>query len=982
MRGFRTAYLAATPWLLGTAICTSFALIAPAAAQTTTGSIRGIVSSDGKPVAGGEVSARNLATGATRRAAIGAGGRYALSGLQPGSYEIDYKASDGASTRQQVTIGVGQVATLNAQVQTAAAAAESQPATSSGSNIVVTAAQLVETRTSEIATNVSTRQIENLPQSSRNFLNFADLAPGVRSSNSETRKTFSSGGVSQGRDGESLAAPQVNVFIDGVSLKSNVQQGGLVGQDSSRGNPFPQAAVQEFRVLSSNFKAEYEDAGTSVITAITKSGGNDFHGEAFGFYQDAGLRAKDYFQKKNDLAEPAYKRKQYGASLGGPIIKDKLFFFAAYEGNDEDRAQNVLIGQADPANLARFGQYQGSFLSPFREDLGFAKLSWQAGDSDRIELAGSIRKEKEIAGFGGQVAYDGASVNRNKVYTGNLRWTHDKGDFLNEASVDWLYYGFTPSPLNPDMVGQDYEGVIRLGGGSTAQKVVQKGLTFRDAATFSNVDFLGGSHVIKVGAKLSLQDYEVTNQLNFNPVFNYRISASQGLDYSFPAEARLGTGNPTVEAKNTQIGLFVQDDWEVDDHLTVNLGLRWDYETNAKNNNYETSPAAIEALRSLETQLAGQPGNIFRADDYISTGNNRKPYWKAFQPRVGLSYDIKGDQSTVLFAGYGRYFDRTLFRNAAEEALLDQYEVRTFFFSRDGLPRNGQPTIQWNDAYLSRDGLQGLIDSGIAPNGELRVIRNDTRPPSTDQFSVGIRQKVGVLRTSLSYTHIKAKDQVGYTPLNRSTTPNANGFYDTIVVPGYGTVVGLTQARASKYDGIFLTIDKPYSKSSPWSLNLAYTMAFSKERGYSFNFDFPRVEEQPYRPNAGNERHRVVLSGMVDLPWGIQASSLMQWGSGQPYLVTDQSAGEGVNQIIASTGKTKDFRQVDLRLTKTVALGGGKEIQLIAEAFNIFNRANFGGYDGFIPYPVNDPDGNPNFGTPNSLAGPPRSFQFGARFRF
>ncbi len=953
-------------------------------AQTTTASIRGTVSSGEAAVAGGEVTARNLATGASSRATIDAGGRYVLSGLQPGSYEIIWRGQDGAISRQRVSIGVGQSATLNARLeppQAASEEADAQPATASGSDIIVTG-QLVETRTSEIATNITTRQIENLPQSSRNFLNFADLAPGVRSSNSETRKTFSSGGVSQDPNGESLAAPQVNVFIDGVSLKSNVQQGGLVGQDSSRGNPFPQAAVQEFRVLSSNFKAEYEDAGTSVITAVTKSGGNDFHGEAFGFYQDAGLRGRDYFQKKRGLEEPAYKRKQYGASLGGPIIKDKLHFFIAYEGNDEDRAQNVLIGQESPENLAQFGQYEGSFLSPFREDLGFAKLTWQAGEDDRIELAGSIRKEREIAGFGGQVAYEGASVNRNKVYTGNLRWSHDKGDFLNEASVDWLYYGFTPTPLNPDIVGQDYEGIIRLGGSSTAQKVVQKGLTFRNAATFSNVDFMGGSHVIKLGAKLSLQDYRVANQLNFNPVFNYRVSASQGLDYGFPAEGRIGTGDPAVRAKNTQIGLFVQDDWEVDEHLTLNLGLRWDYETNAKNNDYVTSPAAVEALRYLETQLAGQPGNDFRASDYISTGSNRKPYWKAFQPRVGLSYDVNGDQRTILFAGYGRYFDRTLFRNAAEEALLDQYEVRTFYFSRDGQPRNGQPTIVWNDAYLSGDGLRGLIDSGIAPPGELRVIRNDTRPPSTDQYSVGIRQQIGTLRTSLSYTHIEAKDQVGYFPINRSTTPNANGFYDTIVVPGYGTVVGLTQARASKYDGMFLTIDKPYSSASPWSLNIAYTLAFSKERGYSFNFDFPRVAEQPYRPNSGNERHRLVVSGMVDLPWGIQASTLMQWGSGQPYRVIDQSQGEGVNQIIANSGNTKDFRQVDLRLTKSFDLGGEKRLQLIAEMFNLFNRANFGGYDGFLPYPVNDPDGNPNFGTPNSLSGPPRSVQFGARFRF
>ena len=131
------------------------------------------------------------------------------------------------------------------------------------------------------------------------------------------------------------------MFIDGVSLKNKLREGGVAGQQNSRGNPFGQLAVQEFRVLTQNYKAEYEQAGAAIITAVTKSGTNEFHGEVFGQYTDKSLTEKAYLDKRNNRPEPAFKRKQYGVSLGGPIIKDKLFFFATYEGNDQNRAFNV-----------------------------------------------------------------------------------------------------------------------------------------------------------------------------------------------------------------------------------------------------------------------------------------------------------------------------------------------------------------------------------------------------------------------------------------------------------------------------------------------------------------------------------------------------------------------------------------------------------------------------------------------------------------
>ncbi|WP_019832919.1 TonB-dependent receptor [Sphingomonas sp. PR090111-T3T-6A] len=960
--------------LLASAICYA----APSLAQTVTGSIRGAVAHG----AGAQITAVDTGNGSSRHATADGRGAYTLSGLRPGTYDISFTAG-GRSVKQRVIIGVGENSTLDVDL---APAPETATGGTPTQQIVVTGRRLVETRTSELGTNITTQQIENLPQASRNFLNFAQLAPGVRVSTNPTRKTFSGSGVSEDPNGESLGGPQVNVFIDGVSLKSDINQGGIVGGDSSKGNPFPQAAVQEFRVITSNYKAEYEDAGTTVISAVTKSGGNEFHGEAFGFFQLNALRSKDYFQKqnaKNGIADTSdFSQKQYGVSLGGPIVKDKLHFFVAYEANEQSNVESVVLGRrTEPGVLDRFGQYEGTFDTPFREDLGFAKLTLEATEADTIDLSGSIRKEKDLQGFGAQTARTAASDVKNDVYTGRIRWAHNKGDFLNEASLDYLYFKFAPTPDNPDAVQQAFDQTITIGGASTSQRVVQKGFTLRDNMTFSNVDFLGGNHVIKVGGKVAFVDYTVNNDLNANPIFKYRIDPALNEDFTQPYEANYGIGDPTIHAKDTQIGIFAQDDWKATDHVTFNIGLRWDYETNAKNNDYVTPPDAATALRNLETALNAQGVTSFKAADYISNGHNRKPFWKAFQPRIGVSFDVFGDQRTVFFAGWGRYYDRALFRNAAEEALFRQFSSRTFEFSKDGGIRDGKQTILWNDSYLSKQGLDGLIAQSSAPPGELRIIRNDIKPPRTDQFSLGVRQKIGRINTSIAYNHVAAMNQIAYYPVNRMPAPNATGGYDAIPVPGFGDVIALTQARASKYDGMYVTVDKPFTKSSPWSLNIAYTLSFSKERGYAFNFDHPDVADQPYLPNAGDERHRVVVSGLAQLPWDFQISTLMVFASGQPYQVTDQRLGSGAFQTVSNVGHTKPFRQVDIRLTKDIRLFGHDraDFQLIAEVFNIFDRANFQNYDGFLPTP---PLTNANFGTPNTLSGPPRTFQFGARFSF
>jgi hypothetical protein len=544
MHGLKAALLATT-LLVG----------APAFAQLTTATVRGNITAGEAPAPGATVTAVNIETGETRSATASANGGYSLTGLRPGTYDIRFTATGGQPLTRRATISVGQTATLDVDTTAGTTSADDAPGgdaevtttADGGEEIVVTGIRLVETKTSEVATNITQDQIENLPQNNRNFLNFAALAPGIKVNQTEFRQTFAGGGVGNNRDGESTGGPQVNVFIDGVSLKSNLQQGGVVGQDVSRGNPFSQLAVQEFRVITSNFKAEYEDAGTSIITAITKSGTNEFHGEVFGTYQDQSLIERDFLQKRDNIEQPPLERIQAGAALGGPIIKDRLFFFANYELNFQDRANTVVPGgsaaaqAAFPLNLADF---RGSFASPFREHLGFAKLSFQINDEQLLEASGSLRIETDTRGFGGQEALSRAETVDNDVFTGKLRHLWEGSGFTNELTFDYLKSTVAFGTDFSQGFGRIYEGVLSIGGRASFQEAEQESYTLRNNFSLSEVQFYG-DHLIKLGGKLSFQKFRVGGSgPDNNPQFNFRRDAAQGLDFTVPEVVRFGSGDP------------------------------------------------------------------------------------------------------------------------------------------------------------------------------------------------------------------------------------------------------------------------------------------------------------------------------------------------------------------------------------------------------------------------------------------------------
>src|SRR3989440_1702290 len=308
-------------------------------AQTTTGTVRGYVKDQtGAAIADAEVQARNPATGLQRVTTSRTDGSYILPGLAPATYELSVRHIGSTPQQRQVVVQIGATQVVDFNLQ--AGGVELQA-------VSVTAAPAVELRTSEVAVNITPQQMQALPTPSRNFLDLAGLAPGVVATEDRvegTSRTFRSGG---------LGANSSNVFVDGSSLKNDLTTGGVSGQDNSRGNPFPRSAIQEYRVISQNFKAEYQKASSAIITATTKSGGNEWHGNALFGYQNKDLVALDTFQRAlRDTApatftKPDYNRSLVSLSMGGPIKRDRLFFFGAYEGNYQNR--NYFVNFPPPA---------------------------------------------------------------------------------------------------------------------------------------------------------------------------------------------------------------------------------------------------------------------------------------------------------------------------------------------------------------------------------------------------------------------------------------------------------------------------------------------------------------------------------------------------------------------------------------------------------------------------------------------------------
>ncbi|MDE3072375.1 MAG: TonB-dependent receptor, partial [Pseudomonadota bacterium] len=775
--------------LLASLVAASFVAIASAPGISIAASSDATLR--GHAAANAVVTAREVATGAVRRTRADSDGSYALVGLPPGTYQVDA----GSGTQHTVTLTVASTATLDLT---------KPPAAANLGAVTVTATTLQEVKTSEVGTDVSLRQIDTTPQSSRNFLQFADTVPGMVFARDANGNTSLRSGAQ--------ASTAINVYIDGVGQKNYVLPGGITGQNASQGNPFPQLAIGEYKVITSNYKAEYDQISSAAVVAQTKSGTNKFHGDVFGDFTNTVMRAETPSEAANHNKTPSHE-KDYGFDLGGPIIQDQAHFFVAYEGKEFDTPTTVvpgLIGSGYENQLPASAKAQlGPASLPFKENDWFGKIDYEPTDRDRFELSGKYRDETQVGGIGGVITPSAALDTNNTDKRFDVRWDHSAYSWFNRLQMTYEDAFFAPTPANLG-AGARYspsnnqnQTILQTGNSPLAQQNKgQKGPSLQDDLTFNDFEW-HGDHVIKMGIKYKAVKLTAQDAGDANALFSYAVTQNAGTE-TIPYQVQFGSPapgqSPVATSSDKQFGTYIQDDWAVNDKLTLNLGIRWDYEETPSYLNFVTPANVIAAFNSQDPNApAGQTyaqslakGGV-NVNDYVSTGNNRSAPKNNFAPRLGFSYDLNGDEDHVIFGGIGRSYDRNLYEALQVEQTKSALSQPTIQFNTPLKPCTVgiNSCYAWNPAYLDIANLQALV-AGTNTGKEVDLVNNHIKTPYSDQFSIGMRNKIGDWNTSAAIARINSYDGLVYTLGNRypdgsfwknGSQPWGNG------IPGFGSLI-------------------------------------------------------------------------------------------------------------------------------------------------------------------------------------------------
>ncbi len=983
--------------LISAGVVSAAALPAISWAQTANATLQG------KAPPGAQVTARNVATGSVRVTTAGADGSYTLVGLQPGTWALS--AAGGA--QRTVTLSVASTSQLDLS---AATPSPSGPTTTLAA-VNVSGTALLDVKTSEVGNTVSLHQIRVLPQVTRNFLEFADTVPGMIFTTDSAGHTSLQGGA--------MNTSSVNVYIDGVGQKSYVKEGGISGQFASQGNPFSQLAVGEYKVITSNYKAEYDQISSAAVTAVTKSGTNEFHGEVYGNYTDDSYRDATPSEKAAGT-KSSFTDKEYGFDLGGPLIQDKMHFFISNEVKRFDTPVAIVPGVTDTEDLLPpdAAAQLGPAGNPFWENLFFGKIDFEPTDRDRFELRAQIRNENQADNVGDQTAASSGIQVKNTDKRYELYWSHSADAWFNEFLLTYENAFYVPQQVTSG-VGQAYTFgptndalILQVGAPDprAEQNKGQKGPGFKDDLTFNDLHWLG-DHTIKLGVKY--KDVKLVSQDAGNATAQlfYDVEPVIGTNPN-PYKAVFAVTNPgfspIVESSDQQFGAYIQDDWAVNDKLTFNLGLRWDMERNPSYLNWVTPPDVVDALlnghdpnnpdpnETYAQQLAAGGINI---NDYISDGHNRSAYKNEWQPRLGFSYDINGDQQHVIFGGIGRAYDRDLYDYLQLEQTKFALEEPTIYFSSDTQPCRGDPCFAWDPSFAnSVSSLESLV-TGSTAGYEVDMIKNDLKVPYSDQASLGIRNQLGDWNTSATVARITSHDGFVFTLGNRfpdgsfwmnGGQPWGDG------VPGFGSLILGSNGIETRSTQLLLSAEKPYTRESHWGVTLAYTYTHATQNrdiNEHYSFDQATIGDYPFIVSNAAPKHRLVATGVVDGPWGITFSSKLVLATPTPtngFISYNypETAPNGANNLpvggTPSGGKSFFFggpifgyREVDFAAIKDWQIEGPTHVYVRLDILNAFNYKNLVDVDSTYPtfFPI-------SYNTTGNIDGVPRTFKFTAGVRW
>ena len=991
-------------------LCLITAVSVFAQSQATTGNIEGrVLDPKDAAVPGATITATNQQTGFEKTTSSDSEGNYRLILLPPGQYTVHANAQGFSPAESgDVTVTVGGKSTFDVKLSVGG---------TSETVTIKAEAPVVETTRTSVSTTINQRSIENLPINGRNFQDFATLSPGV---------------IRDPRGGDLSVGGQRGTFnslqVDGVD-NNNTFFGQALGRGGVRPPyQFSEESVQEFQVNQNGFSAEFGRAGGAVINVVTKSGTNEFHGGAFEYFRDESLNSNDPVNKANESrrGQPnkraALRINQFGGRLGGPIKKNKAFFFFTYDGQRSNVPQVLDVsnlGTAPAAALTILTPKLHTYQVGRKQDVFLGKSDIKLNDANQLVLRynhqGFTGVNNENNGTLSVEEHSGDSLVKSDTLSGTLTST------LTHRLVNEFRFQFARDKEPGQANSAQPEAVINTGGGNLnigRNNFSPRETTIKRLQFIDNVSYLQGRSNWKFGL-----------DFNFDRIFNFFPGLFTG-SYTFPSYAAFGTNTPSAFTQNfpgagttggttkpnlSEYAFYAQNDFRYNSKLTLNLGLRYDYE-------------------QLTCPPVQNPDPLLLSNG-INTANCPKDK-NNFGPRTGFSY--APNEKTVIRGGFGLFYART-------PAI-----VLGTAHSQNGINVSG---VNLNAAQIVAAGLvyPAILTAppaGTFANPNLFLFASDYVQPYIEQGRIGVEHQVGknlsISGTYLYYhgVHLTRTRDINLFPPTAFPRTGPDGVvytFQRFSLPSrpisrtsglsYNRISIFESASHSLYNGLAIQATQRLTRG--FQFIAAYTFSKAKDDRPDQTIvvvgaDDAKIVENQLNPAADygrsdtDLRHRFVFSPVYQwgkIKWTDNAvaralfsdytfSMIAQFQSGTTYsaLVGGDPNNDGnrSNDRLPGTVRnqftTPSIYQFDVRLTRAIRFGERMRVQLIGEAFNIFNRSNvatvnniFFNYSGGAAGTLSAPSATTAFGTPRSFASPasgtttfvtPRQIQLAIKFDF
>ncbi|HET9225164.1 MAG TPA: TonB-dependent receptor [Thermoanaerobaculia bacterium] len=916
------------------ALLVGLAPMAVAQTDVTTSRISGTVEdSDGAQLPGVTVTATNVETNLQVVGVTDEKGFFRLLNLPTGTYNVE-AVLDGfaTATAENVRLLLGSSPTVNFTLQSSAVA----------ETITVTAeVPVIEATNTAIGTTIQQEQIEALPIAGRDFKGLVLLTP-------ETRLDSERGNLSiSGQRGINT-----NVTVDGVDY-NNAFFGGTVGGAEGRAPlSISQESIKEFTVITNGASAEFGRSGGGFVNVITKSGTNNLHGSVFYYNQPESL-ISDFANGQ----EPADQEKeQYGASLGGAIVKDKLFYFVSYDNQDQALTVPIAAAVLDADIFAKYPVLAspGQYVQTRDGEVMFGRIDFQANDAHRFMLRGNFTEYEGINGTSDAQtrteSYNGIEALDTDAYVGS--WSGQFGaNLLNDLTGNFITED-TPRLDKGLNLPEIQLGSFRYG--EVAFLPINPTTTERKAFG-DTLTYLAGDHVVKGGAEYNDTSIDQVFRGNWRGVFLFSNEADllAGRWNQYRQFGGLG-GLTSSEAGRASFGqkeqaLFLQDQWFVRPNLTVQAGLRFE----SLDNPDEPILNRNDRNANGSFNLTGEVPDMDLTDQ--------------ISPRVGLSW--APDEKTAVRFSLGRFWSRTPAILLAQLYTSNGLRGTQYIITapRDAAGNVLKPTDPLSPGWGSNWTPEGVerIDFTkvpVVPQPGVFTIDENFENPYTDRVTLGAEREI-FSKTSLGIdlTYAEGKQLQRLTDVNRvyDGTTAANGlprYSSTRPNRFYGRITHSLSDAESEYRAITATLNRRYSDN----FSLYGSVTYAKDEDSDSNErNFAGIQAEDFNDldlNWGysnrDQRWRGVLNGLWDTPWwGIGVSGAFRYASGSPYnatIGTDiNNDGEGTTDRPTVGGehfernsfRQPDFYSLDLRLAKDFSVGPG-DISIFAECFNCTDADN------------------------------------------